>query len=348
MIHFQKYNVVTKLWSQHYDGYFVICHIHNFRSPDGSCRYLLNGRCPLEKSLYSFKTIQGGTFRLERHKKTHKSGYATLNSQRNLPGVARGKAARSAAIAVCLDLRNFSFCDRHPDLRHFAKSMFELGQTVQENEKIDPESCLSGSTAITSAFKCLSSNLRQKFVVDVQNGCLRFGEANTIDGVCLRMHGKHYCNFPFQFLKISEKVPFPNVPFTLKNVIVVLVEAPDHPKAQNIESCLNEALFKKNSSTFHFFTREFIIVTDGATVLAKFAGASVSREIHLPDGTWMSCLVHFLNDVMKSVIANHCRTEISQVVLLDFCSMKKSLRMPTSILESFATAGISIFPRIRN
>ena len=66
--------------------------------------------------------------------------------------------------------------------------------------------------------------------------------------------------------------------------------------------------------------------------MAKVAGASVSREIHVPDETWMSSIVHFLNNMMKKVITNYCRTEILQVVLLEFCSMKKPLRMPTELV----------------
>ena len=111
--------------------------------------------------------------------------------------------------------------------------------------------------------------------------------------------------------------------FTLKNVTLALVEGPDHPSTQNIESCLNEALVNKYSTTFDFFIRGFTIVTDWAAVMEKVAGASVSREIRVPDETWMSCIVHFLNNMMINVITNHCRTETLQVVLLDFRSMKK-------------------------
>ena len=179
-------------------------------------RYALNGGRPLEKSLYSFKTIQGGTSRLERHIKSRRSGSATLNFQRNLPRAARGKVATAAALAVCLDLRPLSFCDGHTGLRHFAKSIFELGQTVSENEKIDPKSYLLGRTDVTSAVKDLSNNLRQKYFSDVQNSYLRFGGAITIEGVHLKVHSKNNYDFTLHFIKIKEKGPFSDVQFTLK------------------------------------------------------------------------------------------------------------------------------------
>ena len=128
-VSFLKYNAVSKLRPQNYNGYFVVCHINTLRSAGWLlCRYALNGGCTLEKSLYSFKTIQGGTSRLERQTKRHRSGSATLNFQRNLPSASRGNlATTAAALAVCLDFRPLSYCDGHPGLVHFGKSIFELG-----------------------------------------------------------------------------------------------------------------------------------------------------------------------------------------------------------------------------
>ena len=105
----------------------MICHVDTVRSAGWLlCPYALNAGCPLEKSLHSFKTIQAGTYRFEIHTKSHRSGSATLNFQRNLPVAARSQVAKAAALAVCLDSRPLSFCDGHPGLLHFAKSVFEL------------------------------------------------------------------------------------------------------------------------------------------------------------------------------------------------------------------------------
>ena len=53
--------------------------------------------------------------------KSHRSGTATLNFQRNSPVAARGKVAKAAALAVFLDLRLLL------SSLHFAKSIFEIG-----------------------------------------------------------------------------------------------------------------------------------------------------------------------------------------------------------------------------
>ena len=104
---------------------------------------------------------------------------------------------------------------------------------------------------------------------------------------------------------------------------MTLVEGPDHPNAQTIKIYLNKASVNKYSTTFDFFTRGYTIVADGAAITARVEGASVSREIHLPDETWMSCIVYFLNNMMKTVITNDCRTKILQALLFEFHSMKK-------------------------
>lgn len=44
------------------------------------------------------------------------------------------------------------------------------------------------------------------------------------------------------------------------------------------------------------------MVTDGATVMARVESSSVSRDIHFPDETWLSCMDHMLNNSPKSVM----------------------------------------------
>ena len=90
-----------------------------------------------------------------------------------------------------MDLRPLPFCDGHPGLHHFVKRIFEF--------------YVLGRTAVTIAIKDLSNNLRQKFVVDVQNGSLRFGRAMTIDGVHLKMHGKNFYDLLFTLSKSTRK-----------------------------------------------------------------------------------------------------------------------------------------------
>ena len=64
------------------------------------------------------------------------------------------------------------------------------------------------------------------------------------------------------------------------------------------------------------------MVTDVAAVMARVANASVSREIHAPDETWMRCIAHFLYDSMKTVMSQ-CKVIVTlSVVAEDFRAMK--------------------------
>ena len=177
LVTFDKYNAHAKLRSIHYKGYTVLCHANTMRSAGWLlCRYAHNGSCPLEKGLFSFNTEQGGTTRLERPTKSHENGPNIVQFQRQLPAASRSKVARAAALAVALDTRPLSFCDGHAGMREFARAIFEMGQTVPSHEKIDPKSYLPGRTAVTCAVKELSESLRAKFVLEMKNGPLRFGE----------------------------------------------------------------------------------------------------------------------------------------------------------------------------
>ena len=182
---------------------------------------------------------------------------------------------------------------------------------------------MPGRTAVTSAVKELSKQLRSNFTSEVQNGLLQYGGAAIIDGIHLKVQGKRYFDSTLHFMDIQEKGRFSKVEFKIRNVTLLLTEAPDQPSAKSIRQCVNAALVPKYGTTMDFFTKWFTMVTDSAAVMAKVAGASVSRDLHCPDETWMSCLAHMLNNTMKFVIANRWTNEVLGIVLPDFRFMKK-------------------------
>ncbi len=56
--------------------------------------------------------------------------------------------------------------------------------------------------------------------------------------------------------------------------------------------------------------------------MPRVANASVSRYLYVPDETCMSCLAHQVNNSMKALNASYCQTDVLQVVVQDFRSMK--------------------------
>ena len=111
-------------------------------------------------------------------------------------------------------------------MRQFAKNIFEMCQTVPENEKIAPRSYLPGRTAATSPVKEISDSLRNKFVSDVQGSLVKYGGAITIDGAHLKMQGKHYYDFAIHFMEIIAKDHLPT----------------NNPRFEISDFCLQEGL----------------------------------------------------------------------------------------------------------
>ena len=130
-------------------------------------------------------------------------------------------------------------------MRHFPKTIFEMGQTVSENEEIDPKSCLPGRTAVTIAEKEISDSLRKKLTADVQGGSLKYGGSITINGAHLKMQGKHYHAFTLYFMEIISKVPFVEQQYQIRDVTLLLAEGPDQSNAMSIKKCLNDPLTLK-------------------------------------------------------------------------------------------------------
>ena len=134
------------------------------------CLYAKNSCCPSGKSLHIFKTVQDATSHLQQHASSHKQGKSTVNFQPQLPIAARSKISEAPALAVCLDIQPISFNDGHTGLRKFALTIFEMGQSVQANEKIDRKSYMPGRTAIIKTAIDLSNRNRKNFIAELKGG----------------------------------------------------------------------------------------------------------------------------------------------------------------------------------
>ena len=276
-----------------------------------------------KKNLHSFRTVRGGTSRVERHTATHKTSNTILRFQRQLPLAAKSKIAHAAAYAVSLDFRPLSFCDGHDCIRVFAKSIFEMGHSVPGNESLYSSGYLPGRIAVTNAVRDLRNKLRTKFVAERKDGLLQFGGAVTVDGVHLKLQRKHYYDFTLNFLEVKENGPFSDDSFFLQHVTLLLIDIPAIASAWNIGKALNDALVQKYNTLLDKFPKRFTVVTGSAAVMARVANASVSREIHALDENRMRCMAHILNNSMKTVMSQCKKAATLSVVAEDFRAMKK-------------------------
>lgn len=79
------------------------------------------------KVLFSFKTVQARTTRLERRRKMNRNGPKSRSSQPKLPISARKKVIRAAAFTISLDTQLLPFCDGYYGMNEFAIVIFEMG-----------------------------------------------------------------------------------------------------------------------------------------------------------------------------------------------------------------------------
>ena len=93
---------------------------------------------------------------------------------------------------------------------------------------------MPGHNAVTSAVGETSDSLRHNFITDRRNGLLRFGGAVTVDGVHLKVQGKHFYDSTLHFLEVKDKRPFSGLQFEIPNVTLLLREEPEQPNANNI------------------------------------------------------------------------------------------------------------------
>ena len=170
-------------------------------------------------------------------------------------------------------------------MHNFAQTVFEMGQSVLENENIDPKSYLSGRTGVKNAVKDFSHKYRHDFASELRKGSLQHGVAIIIDGVYLKVQGKHFYDFILHFMEVNVNGPFQEPIFKIRNLRLLILEGSDSPTAQNVKNYLNDALVEKYKFSMADFFYDFTIVTDRAAVMAIVANASASREINAPDET---------------------------------------------------------------
>ena len=149
-------------------------------------------------------------------------------------------------------------------------------------------------------------------------GCLKNGGAVSVDGVHLKVSGKHFDDFTVRYITQKEESQYKNATFEIEDKTSLLVEGPDIPNASNIRWTIEISLQKEYETFLDLFLKNFTVVTDSASVMVKMAKTSVSPDIHTPYETWMACMAHFLKNIMKQIIAQCIRDVYLQFVAADF------------------------------
>ncbi len=129
---FKKSFQGSSIRSSAFENNLVLCHRHSrYHAGWMVCPYVRNGIRSVSQGLMEIKTSMEGTNRFVRPIRTHEQ-FDSSNSQKHgtLSMPCRTDIARSAMLAVVLDLRPLSFTENHEGINCLLRSVFEAGQSI--------------------------------------------------------------------------------------------------------------------------------------------------------------------------------------------------------------------------
>jgi len=322
---YRKSHQGANMKSEQYTPYFVLCYPNSrFHTGWLVCPFVLNGYCEVSKGLLEIDTKKGGTNKFGKHINDHKKANGECLIERPLQEKCRASIADAAALAVVLDLRPLGFAENHDGIAKYAEAVFKAGQTVPFGANISTNSYVPSRTAVKNALERLAVQKRKNFARIFLESLESLGGAVTIDGVNLKVQGRHYYDFTVHHIDVVRPKSVLDLPkFQLKTSTILFVEGPPVGTANNIRSHLDSNLKSQFGTSFDAIQKNYTVVTDGAAVMACVAGSSVSRALAPLDQTWMRCHVHVLHNVMKHMMKNCNTDQILIKIAEDFKSMKK-------------------------
>ena len=147
-----------------------------------------------------------------------------------------------------------------------------------------------------------------------------------IDGVTLKVQGRHYYDFTVHHIHIVRPRNVLEVPkFGLKTGTILFLEGPEINNAESIRSLIDTHLEAKFGVSFDSLQKKFTVVTDGATVMERVAGCSVSRRLAPLEEKWMRCFAHVLSNLLKFAMNNCTSDGVLVKIADDFRLLKKLL-----------------------
>ena len=180
--------------SKQYEKYFVLCYINTmFHTGWMLFPYVRNGFCAVSKGLFEIDTRKGGTNRFGRHMMEHeRTSRTTVSIPQNLATRCRQDIARAAALAVVLNLRPLGFADNKEGMSAYAEAVFRAGQSVPHGVSINNNSYLPCRSTVKNSVADLARQLRETFASRISTELNSLGGAITIDGLTLKLQGRHY------------------------------------------------------------------------------------------------------------------------------------------------------------
>jgi len=166
--------------------------------------------------------------------------------------------------------------------------------------------------------------MKNSFALKFESTLKSLGGAVTIDGLHLKLQGRHYYDLTIHHMNIHKKaVVTEGTEFTIKTTTILFLEGPEKPTASNIIQLLDTNLQQQYKITYGDIAKDFTFVTDGAAVMANVGGSSVSLRLARRDQRWMRCFAHVLSKVMEKAMLNCKNDPVLIKIHTDFKMMKR-------------------------
>lgn len=203
--------------------------------------------------------------------------------------------ARAAAIAAAMDFRPLSFTDNKDEMAFLLESVFKLGQSILADDYIVVKSYIPKKDTVKHELQQHAKETRAIYMSKFLARHMALGRAMSVDGLTLKIQGKHYYDLTLHYFVEKPCIGPNGSTFVLKNDTRLLQLGPANSNAENIRANLKHGLSRSYGLSLDDLSKTFTMVTDGAAVMARAAGSSVSRNIAPLYQRWMRCTAHMLN-----------------------------------------------------
>ncbi len=260
------------------------------------CPCVLGGFCTVQKSVVEFDSRKGGTNRYGKYTAENENPDTQCQvTQQKLSIKYKQSITDAAALAVVLELRPLGFAENKEGIGAFWKPFFMQVGVFHTEFQFDDNRTFRLGILSKNQWIVWSENFGTSLQISSKN----IG-AITIDGLSLKLQGRYYYDFSIHHIDMNKQSSvLTEVKYSIKNSTVLSFEVPRVYDADNIRKVLNQNLREQVGTSFSSIQKQFTLATDGAAVMARLAGSSVSHRIAVLDERWICCIAHILNKITK-------------------------------------------------
>ena len=165
---------------------------------------------------------------------------------------------------------------------------------------------------------------RDAFKEYLKKELISTGGAVTIDGVTLKVQGRQFLDFTLHHFHMEKTKTLLELPrFSIKDSTILFIEGPDVSSGANKRELLDKNLRLTYGVDFDSIQKEFSIVTDGETSMARMANSSVISRVCPAKETLIRCYVHVLQNCMKTVFSQCADDSTLQKIDVDLKHVKR-------------------------